>query len=223
MLKKLSGLIERTSIGERALRDGRFRTVLFACASLCINLAYALFNGIFGIVSSSFWFVTLFIYYAILAVMRFFAVTYEFKKTNKRTEYAVMRFCGWWICFLAVVLSGMVSLNIATGRDASRHMILMIAIAAYTFWKATAAIVNMINVRKKHSPLLTTLRNINCVDAVVSMLALEHAMLSTFGDGASQFTLVMDAATGAGAFLIVLLLGVSMVIKKKQSEPMQTH
>ncbi len=223
MVKKISGFIGRTSIGRQAILDGRFRTVLFACGSLCINLAYALVNGIFGIVSSSFWFITLFAYYAILAVMRFYAVTYEFKRTGKRAECSVMRFCGWWICFLAVVLSGMVCLNIATGRDASRHMIPMIAIAAYTFWKATVAIINLIKVRKKNSPLLTTLRNINCVDATVSMLALEHAMLSTFGGGTNSFTVIMDAATGAGAFLIVLILGVSMVAGKKQNESMDAH
>ncbi len=223
MVKQIADFIGRTSIGRQAMQDGRFRTVLFACISLCINLAYALVNGIYGIATSSFWFVTLFAYYAILAAMRFYAVTYEFKRPNKRTEYSVMRFCGRGICFLAVVLSGMVCLNIATARDASQHMIVMITIAAYTFWKATAAIIHMVKVRKKHSPLLTTLRNINCVDAAVSMLSLEHAMLSTFGDGTSPFAVMMDAATGAAAFLTVLTLGGSMVARKRQSEPVQKH
>lgn len=212
MVKEIRGLIERTSIGQKAIRDGRFRTVLFACGSLCVNLAYALYNGIIGIVGSSSWFVTLFAYYGVLAVMRFYAVTYEFKDAGKRTEYSVMRFCGGWLCFLASVLSGMVVLNITTGRDASRHMIVMIAIATYTFWKTTVAIINIIKVRKKNAPLLTTLRNINCADAAVSMLTLEHSMISTFGDSTGQFSVTMDAATGAGAFLIILALGISMVV-----------
>ena len=215
MVKKIVGLIERTSVGERALRDGRFRVVLFACGSLGIDLAYALFNGVVGVAGGSSWFVTLFAYYAVLAAMRFYAVTYEFRKTDRRTERSVMRFCGWCICGLAVVLSGMVYQNIAAVRDTSRNMILMIAIAAYTFWKATLAVVNIIKVRKKRSPLLTTLRNINCVDATVSMLTLEHAMVSTFGAGTDRFAAVMDAATGAGAFLIVLALGVCMLARKK--------
>lgn len=70
MLKKLIGLLERTSIGRRAVQDGRFRVVLITCAVLVINLAYAIYNGIIGFVYASFWFISLFIYYSILSVMR---------------------------------------------------------------------------------------------------------------------------------------------------------
>ncbi len=213
MMKKILSLAGKTAVGEKAISDPRFRTVLFSCISLGINLSYSLYNGIVGIIYSSFWFITLFAYYTILSAMRFYAVTYELRSTDKRTEYSVMRFCGICLCFLAIVISGMVCLNIASDRNASKHMVLMITIATYTFWKASVAIVNSIKVRRKGSPLLITLRNINCADAAVSMLALEHSMIATFGDGEYRFALVMDAATGAAAFLTIILLGIGMVIK----------
>lgn len=213
MIKWAVSLAKHSSIARKTLEDARFRTTVFACESLFINLAYAAFNGFLGISNHSFWFITLFVYYSILAIMRFYAVTYEFKKKPVRTEHSVMRFCGLWVCFLAVVLSGMVCLNVSLGRNDAKHTIVMITIATYTFYKTTMAIVNIIKVRKKHSPLLTTLRNINCVDATVSMLALEHSMISTFMTaGESRFMFIMDVSTGAVAFLIVLALGISMSV-----------
>ena len=218
MLKKLIGQLERTSIGRRAVQDGRFRVVLITCAVLGINLAYAIYNGIIGFVYTSFWFISLFIYYSILSVMRFYAVTFEFRDGGKRTEYSVMRFCGALLCFLAIVLSGMVCLSITSERDASRHQIIMIAIAAYTFWKAITAVINIIKASKKIAPLLITLRNISCADAAVSILTLQHSMLSTFGDGFNRTAAIMDAATGAGAFAVILIMGICMLAAKKPAQ-----
>lgn len=215
MVKKLLSLAENTSIGKKAVSDARFRTVLFSCISVVINLSYALYNGVVGIVYSSIWFITLFAYYTILSLMRFYAVTYELRSEGRRTERSVMCFCGVCLCFLAIALSGMVCLNIASDRNASKHTILMITIAAYTFWKASAAIVNSVKARRKGSPLLITLRNINCADAAVSMLTLEHSMIATFGEGEYEFAFIMDTATGAAAFLIIL--GIGMVIKGKKT------
>ena len=121
MGKRIAALLERTPMGRRAVRDGRFRTMLLACAGLCVNLACAVFNGVLGIAGASYWFITLFAYYAALAVMRFYIVTYEFRGSARRTEASVLRFCGGWICFLAVVLSGIVCLTISTGRDGARQ------------------------------------------------------------------------------------------------------
>ena len=42
------------------------------------------------------------------------------------------------------------------------------------------------------------------------------AMLGTFGDAASTATLRMEAATGAGAFLILVCLGVEMVVLSRR-------
>lgn len=218
MVKKAMEALERTAVGRRAIRDGQFRTVLLACWSLCLNLAYAVFNGVLGVLHDSYWYVTLFAYYAVLSAMRYYTVTYEFRKKSGRTVQSVMRFCGGWLCFLSVVVSGIVVLTIHSQRDSSRSVVVMIAIAAYTFWKATMAVINIVKARKQKNLLLITLRNINCADAAMSMLSLEHAMISTFEGSYDSFSMAMDAATGAGAFAIVFALGISMVIQGSRKQ-----
>ena len=44
------------------------------------------------------------------------------------------------------------------------------------------------------------------------LLALTRSMLSTFGSSTAHFSYVMEGATGLGAFLIVLGLGISMLV-----------
>ena len=90
--------------------------------------------------------------------------------------------------------------------------IIMITIATYTAWKVTMAIVNIVKAHKKKALLLITLRNIGCADAAMSVLTLEHSMIATFGSGESRLAATMDGAVGMGAFLIVLLLGISMIV-----------
>lgn len=217
MIRKLFDRIDQTPVGKKISNDVAYRTSLLAGWSLCINLIYAVMNGVLGIVHRSVWFITLFAYYLILSVMRFYAVTYGLKENSKRSDQSVMRFCGWWLCFLAIVISGVVCLDFTVERDASKPFVLMLIIAIYTFWKATMAIINIIKAYKRKSLLLITLRNINCADAAMAILTLEHGMIATFGEGEGpdRFMMTMDGAVGAGAFLIVLVLGISMVLSKK--------
>ncbi len=197
---------------KRIINDLRLRTVATSSISLIINLGYAIFNCILGIKSGSYFLITLFIYYATLSTMRFYTITYEFHNNKKRSEWSTMNFCGWLVCLLAVIISIIALITIKTKRISAQNMIVMIAIAAYTFFKATVAIINIIKLGKNKQPLIITLRNISLCDAAMSMLMLEHSMLSTFSNGADEFTHIMDIMTGAGVFLIVFTLGITMII-----------
>lgn len=210
---------------QKAKDDPVCRTLLIACAVLCVNLVYAVMNVVLGIIHISAWHFTLFTYYAILSVMRFYAVIYGLTAESKCTDRSIMRFCGWLLCFLAIVISGVVCLNFTVDRNASKPFVLMITIATYTTWKVTMAIINIVKAHKKQEPLLIALRNIGCADAAMSILTLEHSMIATFGSDESRLMATMDGTVGLGAFLIVLLLGIGMTIRRSsandQNEPVQ--
>ena len=211
MVKRLLSRIRQIPLAGRLLDDIRFRSIALACFGLAMNLVYTLYNGALAIRYLSWWFVTMCAYYAVLLAMRVYIVQYSFRG-GSRAESAVMRFCGGLFIGLAVVLSGIVVLSIHMGWTAARELIPILAIAAFTFWKATVAIIGNIRVRRNRSPLLTTLRNIGCAEAAVSMLTLAHSMLSTFSPDDTSFNLVMEGAVGAGVFLIILGLGISMLV-----------
>lgn len=72
---------------------------------------------------------------------------------------------------------------------------------AYTFYKITMAVVNMVKVRKTKSPILITIRNIGAADALVSMLTLQAAMFASFQDKNSLNTNQINGAVTAGCGL----------------------
>ncbi|MDE5548894.1 MAG: hypothetical protein K2J13_01435, partial [Clostridia bacterium] len=61
------------------------------------------------------------------------------------------------------------------------------------------------------------IRNINLADAIVSMLALQTAMMNSFGEGDQRgFEMTMNAVTGAVVCLVIFTLGIYMVVKSKR-------
>lgn len=61
--------IENNPFARRVMKDYRYKTVIFAVPGLAFNIAFAIFNGVIGILSSSPWFGTLAAYYILLVIM----------------------------------------------------------------------------------------------------------------------------------------------------------
>ena len=184
--------------------------LLAATLSMGWNLVYALFHLILAVYHSSWWFLTMAAYYAALGFMRLSGVSMSWK-SNHRSEKTVMRHNGEALIVLGFVICGMVLLSIREGVGQTYHIVVMIAIAIYTFYLAAMAVINMVRARKTRSAQMITLRNISLAGAVGGMLTLERSMLATFGDTTDRFSHVMKAASGGAAFLIIVLLGVGMI------------
>lgn len=214
---KIIKAVRSTKTGEQLLTDSRSRIVVLASWGFIFNLAYALYNGVLGAVTQSLWFISMCAYYILLSIMRFSAVLYERRKGSEKsidTEIFVMRFSGVLLMGLAVVLSGLVYLSLTKEIASQYRQIVMITIATYTFIKITLAVINFVKVKKKKSPLLSTIRNIACADAAASVLSLQRSMLVSFGNMDSRQACFMNAITGAVICLTVFSLGAYMAAKK---------
>ena len=203
--------IPKTRLGIRLKTDKRYRIVAFAICGFSINLLYALYNGVLGIISHSIWFLSLCAYYTILSSMRFGIIMQD--RRNISTENFITRFCGIMLIVLAFVLSGSVYLSLTNDVAVKHQEIMMITIATYTFYKAAIAIVNTVKIRRKNSLLLSTIRSISCADAVVSILSLQRSMLVSFGEMERYRIYMMNILTGAGVFIIIISLGIGMIVK----------
>ena len=128
---------------------------------------------------------------------------------------------GILLLALNFALTGVILLTIAQDTAKRYSEIMVISIAAYTFYKITMAVVNMVKVRKRKSPILITIRNIGAADALVSMLTLQAAMFASFQDKNSLNTNQMNAITGLSVCILISILGISMIWyawkKKKES------
>ena len=183
------------------------RALRLAIASLIFNISFSAYHLVLGVLTSSWWLLTLGAYYLILSVVRFVALRCKGR--------SVIKFTGVMLIILSVSLVGTVILSVVRDRGYELHMIVMIAMATYAFTKITFATVNLIKARRSTSASLITLRNISFADAFVSIFALQRSMLVSF-EGMSEVEIViMNAALGSAVCVIVFLLGVNLLRSNK--------
>ena len=184
-------------------------TLKSALSSLVFNIAFAIYHLAFGLITSSWWLLTLGSYYLVLSVVRFVVLR------SKSGEYFIAKFTGWMLILLSVPLAVTVILSVVRDRGHERHMIVMIAMAAYAFTKITLTTIKLIKARRSTSATLITLRNISFADAFVSVFALQRSMLVSFEGMTEAEIVIMNATLGSAVCVIVFLLGVNLVKHNK--------
>lgn len=183
--------------------------------SFVINMAYVVIQLGLGLYNCSVWFYALAGYYLLLAVMRYFLLKEkrtDKAKTDLYSEYLSYRFCGIILLFMNIVLSVIVFYIVRQNKGFFYHYIMTIAMAAYTFFIFTVAVVNLVRYRKYNSPVMSASKAINLAAALVSMLSLETAMLNAFGDGDSVFRKTITGYTGTAVCTTILLMAIYMIV-----------
>lgn len=206
--------------GNRFMTDMKFRTHISLYGSLTINLLYVILNVISGFLYHTAWFYVLAFYYTILAVMRFLLVRFVNRTgigNNRFKELRRSRLCGYILLTVNLALSGAVLMILYQGKGYEYHGILIYVMAAYTFYITTLAIINLIKYRKLGNPIMSMTKIINMAAALVSMLSLETAMFSQFGqDMSPENQKLMIMLTGAGVSIIIVTMSVYSIIKNSK-------
>lgn len=218
VIEKIVSTIKRNPLGEKFFDDYTFRIILSTMPTFIINVAYTVYNGVLGVIHQSEWFITMAVYYSLLGIMRYHAVhtgrkisRMEDQSLVKKKELSVIKTEGILLLLLNLALSGVVLLTIVQDTAKRYSEIMVITIAAYTFYKIITSVINMIKVRKLQSPILITIRNISVADALVSVLTLQMTMLASFQGRSTLNINQMNAMTGMAACILISLLGISMI------------
>lgn len=211
----------KSETGKKIVLSRHDRIVLSAAFAFILNLIYAVYDCVLGILNSSLWFISMCAFYGILATMRFSAILCErnhYKSPSDDTEIFVMKLSGILLVALGIVLATVNYISLSQNIATKHEEIIMITIAAYTFYKITMAIVKAITQRKSHSPLLRTIRNISYAELSASILTLQRSMLVSFGSMDNKQIRLINAITGAAVCFFVMILGLSMTAKLKRKE-----
>lgn len=260
-----------TRFGKRYFNDPQYRVSFSLNTSLVFNFAYAIFKIVSGAVLSSWWVWTIGIYYALLALMRFYLLRYTKKKsgkilflkgskkggmalntasetalatsafaveseeTPKRTtaeqeeqtanaglghaqdrnlkeEFKKYRVCAYMLLVTAFVLSGLVVMMVVFDEGYTYSGWLIYAAAAYAFYSVVSAIFGIFKYRKILSPAFFAAKVVRFVTALVSILSLQTALLSEFGETV-VYARAFNALTGGVVCFAIAALGVSMIAR----------
>lgn len=210
--------IYANQFGSKYMSDAAYRTHFSLYFSLSVNLLYVAVNLFTGLWYRSVWSITLAAYYTILAVMRFLLVRFVNRVgigKDREKELRRSRLCGMILMTVNLALSGVVILVIVQDKGFQYHGILIYVMAMYTFYVTIKSAIHIFQYRRYNSPVMSTAKRISLAAALVSMLSLETAMLSQFGDEtvSSNFNQIMIGATGAGVSAVVLTMSVITVVQ----------
>lgn len=201
------------------VRDYGFRTLVFACVSFAVNAGYAVFEGVMGIMYHSVWRGCLAAYYILLTLIRGVILARErsCRKHGEDDGTALVRriktygACGGSLIVLDGAMCGAVTLMILSDNTVAYPGLSIFMSAAYTFYKIIAAAVHLPKAKKTSDPVVQSLRNINLADALISVAALETAMLAAFGGGDRMIPL--RAVTGFAVCAITIAMGIAMTVR----------
>ncbi len=209
----------------RYLTDVPFRALVSLHFSLGINLLFAAVKLYYGIRYRSIWFGTLAAYYILLAVMRFLLLRHVNRSSigeNLEAEWKRYRWCGWILLLMNTALLGVVILVVVDGQGFSYKGYLIYVVAMYAFYSVISAARDVARYRKYSSPVLSASKAIKLATALVSVLSLETAMLTQFGEqGDERFRFFMTALTGCGVCLLVLAMAVMML--RQSGKQLKNH
>lgn len=218
--KRVIAFANKYEFTNNLLKNFGFRTLVFAGFSFAFNCIYAISLGVFAIYAHSIWYGSLAAYYIFLSFLRGGVILSNLKTKHKKgqEEYATKRIATYKNCGIVLILMTIVFsisiLQIIIADGGFRHAGLMIYVfSAYTFYKITLSIINIIKASKKDEFLVQSIRNINFSDALISILALQTAMFTEFGSDFNHST--FNALTGSIVCILIIALGIYMIVKAK--------
>lgn len=191
-----------------------------------VNLIYAAFRLITGILFSSVWFISMGVYYLVSGCMKILLLVWYGKADGMRGrdrlvyEYNRYSETARLLLLLDVPMSGMILLMIVTDAGYVYSGCTIYVSAIYTLYMAVISAVNVVKTRRLGSPIFSAAKVLNFTSAMMSVLGLQTAMISAFASANKSLRFVCNAVTGgivgvAVAAIAIYMTAYSYKAKKK--------
>lgn len=197
----------------RYMHDEQFSAQLALWRGAALNLLYVGIKLYYGITGRSGWFITLAGYYLVLLLMR--ASLLHLFRTGSTSPAAALRrvrLCGVLLLAMNIVMEIMVTHIVEGGKGFVYYGSMIYIMALYAFYAVARAASQFVRFGKRKNILLTAVKGLDVVAALVSMLALETAMLYAFGGGDEAFRRMMTGISGGCVCAFVFALALYTLI-----------
>ena len=202
---------------KRIFNDKLYRRKTIELFSLIFSGIFGIFNGILALISHSVWFLMLSIYYIALSLGRFGIYLFKNNKEKKDIlkDIRLYRNSGIFLLIMNFAIGVAVLQIVFIEKGFNYSGLFIYAVATYAFTKITFAIINISKTRGTKNYIEISLRSINLIDASVSILALQTALLTEFSDPNTDFR-IANVLTGSAVFLFTLVFGIFMIVKSRK-------
>lgn len=175
VMRRINGM----AFGGRYINDLAFRGSVSIYQGMTVNFLYVLFRIVVGIRYTSMWFISMAVYYLVLAVLRLSLILSYRQKVNI-DELRCYRRTAWLIFLLNIPMGGMITLMVLTNSGYSYPGYVIYLSAMYTFYTMVTSVINLVRFRRLGSPILSAAKVLNFIAALMSILGLQTAMIAQF-------------------------------------------
>ena len=194
------------------LSDEELRFKLGLYFEQLINFAYGIFKIVSGVILGSAWIGCDGIYNFAQALIQLFQILRRKKAGTLLQQWKSYRFCGVLVLLMHLTLTGIVFQMINWNRAEEQGEILVIATAAFAFYKFTKSFLDIAKDRKHLHPVDSSIRMLELAQAIFAIFSLQASMFHTFGTGDSWENL-MNLITGCTVCLLIVSTGIYMICR----------
>lgn len=223
IVKKVKKGLYRNRYTNKLLTEKELRIRISLYGGLAINLCFAIFKVVMGVLYQSAWLFAMAGYNTILSGMRFILVYRDQNNRKEESDYERQmhglhsyKVCGWLMLLLNIAISVIVIMVVFHGKEIVYPGYMIYVIALYTFYCLTMAIISMVKYWQRHNPVFSAVKRIGMAKALVSTFTMQAAMLTQFGSGNSLETKMANAATGISVCVIITVMAIFMLTGVKK-------
>lgn len=208
---------------EMQRKDYLLKTLTFSVFSMLIEFAFALYNGVLGILYRSLWNGSICVYYFLLAAVRAIIVFFHRKEaSDRRGRGASNSRKAYFATHVVLILMNIslfvpVAVMVTGGRGYTFGLIPAIAMAAYTTYRITMSIIHYRKSRHNANIFAAELRTINVIDSLVAVLTLQNALIVANG-GMTDDMQTLSAWTSAGILVIIAVITVQSLLLIRKTD-----
>lgn len=193
-----------------ALQNKELRFQLELYFEQFINFAYGIYKITAGVLLGSAWIGCDGIYNMAQALIQLFQILRRKRVDTIEKQWKSYRFCGVMIFLMHLTMIGIVFQMVNWNRAEEQGQIMVIATAAFAFYKFISSFIELARDRKHVKPIDSSVRMLELSQAIFAIFALQASMFHTFGTG-EAWEHWMNLGTGCAVCLLTVSMGIYMI------------
>lgn len=195
---------------ERVLKNEELKFSLGLYVEQFVNFAYGIFKIVSGVVIGSAWIGADGIYNFAQALIQLFQILRRKNPGTIIKQWTSYRFCGVLILLMHLTLIGIVFQMVNWNRVEESGEIMIIATAAFAFYKFISSFIDLAKDRKHSRPIDSSVRMLELSQAIFAIFSLQAGLLHTFGTG-DVWEHWLNLAVGCVVCLLTVAMGIYMI------------
>ena len=175
-----------------------------------INFAYGIFKIVSGVLIGSAWIGADGIYNFTQAIIQLFQILRRKNPGSIKEQWKSYRSCGVLILLMHLTLTGIVFQMVNWNRAEESGEIMIIATAAFAFYKFISGFIELAKDRKHSHPVDSSVRMLELSQAIFAIFSLQAGLLHTFGTG-EAWEHWLNLAVGCVVCLLTVAMGIYMI------------